>query len=157
MIFPMTRRTLVRALTVVLAFSLPVLILAQARRTPAAPTGTVWTSPTCGCCGKWVEHMTAADFTLSREMTNDLDAVAARQRVPEALRGCHTTQIGRYIVEGHVPADVVQKLLKEQPEVVGIAVPGMPAGSPGMESPNPQPYAVIAFKADGTTYEFARR
>ena len=77
--------------------------------------------------------------------------------MPESLRSCHTALIGGYVIEGHIPADVIRKLLKEQPKVVGIAAPGMPMGSPGMEGPNPQPYTIVAFKADGTTYEFARR
>lgn len=117
----------------------------------------VYLTPTCGCCGKWVEHLTAAGFKVTREVTTNLDGVAERQRVPEQLRTCHTAVLGSYLVEGHVPADVVQKLLKEKPKIAGIAVPGMPIGSPGMEGPNPRPYSVIAFTADGATSEFARK
>jgi hypothetical protein len=123
-----------------------------------APVGaTVYLTPTCGCCGKWTDHLKAAGFSVTREVTTQLDAVPARRRVPEALRSCHTAVIGSYLVEGHVPADLVQKLLKERPKIAGIAVPGMPAGSPGMESNYPVPYSIVAFRADGTTYEFARR
>ena len=131
----------------------------QQSKKPAASTeeGKVWLSPTCGCCGKWTDYMQTSGFKLSREVTTDLNASPARKRVPESVRSCHTALIGGYVIEGHVPADVIRKLLKEQPKVVGIAAPGMPMGSPGMEGPNPQPYSIVAFKADGTTYEFARR
>jgi hypothetical protein len=104
-----------------------------------------------------VDHLTAAGFTVKKTVTPDIDSIPARQRVPQNLRSCHTAVVGRYLVEGHIPADVVQKLLKERPDVEGIAVPGMPIGSPGMEGPNPQPYSIVAFKKDGSTYEFARR
>jgi hypothetical protein len=151
----MTRRSLLFAVTLVALVGLP-LLAAQARRTAAPPSGIVYVDPSCGCCSKWIQHMSGA-FALRREATDNLDAVPARQKVPERLRSCHTAVIGPYVVEGHVPVDVVQKLLAEKPDVVGIAVPGMPVGSPGMEGGTPQPYSVIAFKADGTTYEFAKR
>ena len=114
-------------------------------------------TPTCGCCGNWTDHLKRAGFAVTREVTSQLDAVPARRRVPDSLRSCHTAVIGNYLVEGHVPADLVQKLLKERPKIAGIAVPGMPAGSPGMESNYPVPYLIVAFRADGTTYEFAKR
>ena len=124
---------------------------------PKAVTATVYLTPTCGCCSKWVEHLEAAKIAVKREVTADLEAVPARTRVPSQLRSCHTAVIGDYLVEGHVPVDVIQKMLKEKPKIAGIAVPGMPMGSPGMEGPNPRPYSIVAFRADGTTYEFARR
>lgn len=86
---------------------------------------------------------------------NDLDAVPERQRVPAALRSCHTAVVDGYLVEGHVPAAVIHRMLRERPKITGIAVPGMPAGSPGMESPNPEAYDVVAFGPDGTRV-FAR-
>jgi hypothetical protein len=135
----------------------------NAQKKPAPPaaakaTARVVSSPTCGCCSIWVKHLESAGFAVERELRADLEAAPVRKRVPTQLKSCHTAQVGKYLVEGHVPADLVQRLLKEQPAgVVGIAVPGMPIGSPGMEGPNPRPYSVIAFKADGTTYEFARR
>jgi hypothetical protein len=147
------------ALAVLLAASAP--LAAQTTRKPAAAAkaveALVHLTPTCGCCGKWTEHLETAGFTVTRNVTKELEAVPARQRVPAQLRSCHTAVIGDYLVEGHVPADVIQKMLKERPEIAGIAVPGMPVGSPGMEGPNPRPYSIVAFKADGTTYEFARR
>jgi hypothetical protein len=85
------------------------------------------------------------------------DEAPPRKRVPEQLRSCHTATVGKYVVEGHVPADVIKDLLRQQPELEGIAVPGMPLGSPGMESATPQPYEVIAFDKNGRTSTFARR
>ena len=124
---------------------------------PAQAQGKVYLTPTCGCCSKWVDHMVAAGFKLEREVTTELEAVAPRKRVPASLRSCHTAVIGKYLVEGHVPADVVQKLQKENPAgVIGLSAPNMPVGSPGMEGPNAQPYPIVAFKADGTFYEYTR-
>jgi hypothetical protein len=129
----------------------------QQKPAPAAVDLKVFLTPTCGCCGKWADHLKQAGFTVTREVTTNLGAVPARKRVPGQLQTCHTAVVGQYVVEGHIPADVIRKLLKEQPKIAGIAVPGMPEGSPGMEGPNPRPYSIVAFKADGTTYEFARR
>ena|SRR6478736_1451627 len=130
---------------------------ASQRPASAAVEGTVYLTPTCGCCGKWVDHMNAAGFKLKREVTTDMQTVAAHRKVPESLHSCHTAVIGPYIIEGHVPADLIRKLLKEQPKIAGLAAPGMPAGSPGMDVPNSPPYTIVAFRADGTTYEYARR
>ncbi len=134
------------------------------KKTPpakAAPgAASVYLTPTCGCCSKWVDHMKAAGFDLAREVMvqAELDKVAARQKVPVNLRSCHTAVVGKYVIEGHVPADLVQKLLKEAPAtVVGLSAPNMPAGSPGMDVPNSPSYSIVAFKTDGSTYEFARR
>jgi hypothetical protein len=103
-----------------------------------------------------VEHLQAAGFSVETRMVDNLEAVPERQRVPESLRSCHTAVVGGYLVEGHIPATVVRRLLRERPKVAGIAVPGMPAGSPGMESPAPEAYEVIAFDKAGKTSVFAR-
>jgi hypothetical protein len=152
----MARRAL-RFLTTALLVGSTVALQAQSSKRAAPVAAKVYLSPTCGCCGKWADHMKAAGFAVTREVTAELDSVPARARVPERLRSCHTAVIENYLVEGHIPADVVRQLLKERPRIVGIAAPGMPLGSPGMESPNPQPYVIVAFRADGTGYEFARR
>jgi hypothetical protein len=152
----MTHTALRLVTTLVLACSTSALD-AQSKQKPPPVNATVYLTPTCGCCGKWTDHLKAAGFNVTREVTAQLDAVPARRRVPESLRSCHTAVIANYLVEGHVPADLVQKLLKERPKIAGIAVPGMPAGSPGMESNYPVPYSIVAFRTDGTTYEFARR
>jgi hypothetical protein len=152
----MIRATVLRTATILLLAAIAPVAAQTPKKAAPATDGTVWVSPSCGCCSKWVDYMIAAGFTLKKEVTADLQSVPARKRVPEAMRSCHTAQIGQYLVEGHIPADVVRKLLKEKPQVVGIAAPGMPMGSPGMEGPNAQPYTVIAFRADGSTYDFAR-
>jgi len=94
---------------------------------------TVFKSPTCGCCGNWVERIRAAGFKVNVTNTDNLDAVKKMASIPSHLQSCHTAKIDGYIVEGHVPVDVIRKLLKERPEIRGISVPGMPTGSPGME------------------------
>lgn len=151
----MTRTALRFATLVLVCATTP--LQAQSKPKPAPVGATVYLSPTCGCCGKWADHMKTAGFAVTREVTSQLDSVPARRRVPLTLRSCHTAVVGDYLIEGHVPTDLVQKLLKERPKIAGIAVPGMPAGSPGMESNYPVPYTIVAFRADGTTYEFARR
>jgi hypothetical protein len=131
-----------------------------AQKKPAAVQkldAKVYLSPTCGCCSKWTDHLKDAGFTVTREVTAELESVPARQKVPAKVRSCHTAVVGKYLVEGHVPADVVKQMLKDAPDIAGIAVPGMPTGSPGMEGPNPRSYSIVAFKADGSTYEYARR
>ena len=106
---------------------------------PAAQAIVVYKTATCGCCGKWVDHLKAAGFAPTVHTLQTMDEAPVRTRIPAALRSCHTATLEGYLVEGHVPADVIRKLLKEKPRVEGIAVPGMPAGSPGMESPAPRP------------------
>ena len=86
----------------------------------------------------------------------DLDAVSERKKVPQAVRSCHTAVVGGYVVEGHVPAAVVQRVLRDHPDVVGIGVPEMPAGSPGMESPNPVAYEVLAWRSSGQPFVYAK-
>jgi hypothetical protein len=120
---------------------------------PATPTLEVFKSPTCGCCSKWVEHMKQAGFTTKVTDLDDaeLDKLKAKQGIPRTAQSCHTAMIDGYTVEGHVPATEVQRLLKEKPQVAGIAVGGMPTGSPGMEvsGVKPQTYNVITFDKQG--------
>lgn len=100
---------------------------------PPSRAVRVYRSPTCGCCGGWVDHLRAAGFEVSVEMMDDVTPVARRLGVPDELRSCHTGEVAGYFLEGHVPAADVERLLAERPEAAGIAVPGMPIGSPGME------------------------
>lgn len=95
---------------------------------------TVYKSPTCGCCRNWVEHVKRHGFGAVVRDTSELTAIKTSLGVPANLRSCHTAVVAGYVIEGHVPADVIQRLLRERPDVVGIAVAGMPAGSPGMET-----------------------
>ena len=115
----------------------------------------VYKSSTCGCCNKWVEHLEANDFDVTAHDVADVSEIKTQMGVPTDLSSCHTAVLGKYVVEGHVPADIIERLLEEQPDITGISVPGMPTGSPGMEGPNAQPYNVIAFDAAGNRSVFA--
>lgn len=120
---------------------------------------TVYKSPTCGCCGKWVKHMQAAGFAVTVVDRPDVATVRAEKGVPPDLIACHTTTVrtegAEYVVEGHVPAADIVRLLKERPAVVGIAVPRMPAGSPGMEGGIRTPFDVVSFDAIGSRAVYA--
>ncbi|SHK47466.1 DUF411 domain-containing protein [Rhodothermus profundi] len=123
----------------------------------AQPTLTVFKSPTCGCCSDWVTHMQNAGFKVRVEDVQDMATIKARFRVPYQLQSCHTALIEGYVIEGHVPARDVQRLLQEKPAVAGLAVPGMPVGSPGMEQGDRRdPYDVLTFTTDGQTQVYAR-
>ncbi len=113
------------------------------------PLVTIYKNPECGCCGIWTDYLRAHGFEVEVVMTGNMDPVKRKAKVPYDLQTCHTAFIGNYVVEGHVPVPAITKLLDERPEVLGIAVPGMPAGSPGMPSVNPEPYQVFTFSADG--------
>lgn len=115
----------------------------------------VFKSPTCGCCTKWVEHLRANGFTPTSTNVNDMAPVKAQHHVPQAAESCHTALVGGYVIEGHVPAADIRRLLKEKPAVVGLAAPGMPMGSPGMEGPAAQAYDVVSFDRQGRTTMFA--
>ncbi len=124
----------------------------------AQTAGTIelYKSPYCGCCGKWAEHMTKAGFSVKTHEIDDVPATRKKLGMPEKLGSCHTAKIGNYLLEGHVPADDIKRLLKEKPKALGLAVPGMPAGSPGMDIPNSPPYETLLVQADGRTRIFAK-
>lgn len=114
-------------------------------------TVKVYKSPACGCCEAWVEHLRAAGFEVEVEDTNALAAVKAEQGVPAALQSCHTAVVGDYVFEGHVPVEDMVSFLQEAPDARGLAVPGMPVGSPGMEQGDRvDPYDVIMFDESGS-------
>ena len=150
-----------RFVPLALALAIPAGVVAQRSTakpvTPGPQAITVYKTATCGCCTKWVDHLKAAGFNPTVHVVENMSQSPITKRVPDSLRSCHTATLEGYLVEGHVPADVVKRLLKEKPRVEGIAVPGMPAGSPGMESPNHEPYNVIAFDAAGKTTVFAKK
>jgi hypothetical protein len=121
------------------------------------PSITVFKDPNCGCCKAWIEHLRAHAFTVTAKDTSDISAPKRTGRVPEQHYSCHTAFVNGYVIEGHVPAADIQRLLDEKPKIAGIAVGGMPIGSPGMEVGNRKDkYDVIAFNRDGTTRVFAR-
>ncbi|EGV49836.1 DUF411 domain-containing protein [Candidatus Endoriftia persephone] len=117
----------------------------------------VYKSPTCGCCKGWVSHLKENGYTVEVHNQRNMNPVKAELGVPRHLQSCHTAKVGEYVIEGHVPADVIARLLKEKPSIKGLAVPGMPMGSPGMEGPREDPYDVVTFQANGKTTVYARR
>ncbi|HEV7257791.1 MAG TPA: DUF411 domain-containing protein [Bosea sp. (in: a-proteobacteria)] len=132
-------------------------ITEAAAATEGLPRVTVTRDPNCGCCIAWVEHMRASGFAVEVVEIDDVVPLKVKLGVPEALMSCHTSQVGSYVIEGHVPADAVKRLLAEHPDAAGIAVAGMPIGSPGMEIKGeaPRPYEVVIF-ASGRQNVFAR-
>ena len=147
---PMTRRQLLSAIAMVAATG--VRPFAQ-----KGPVVQVYKDATCGCCSLWVEHLRKAGFSANVSDVQDMTTVKDTYGVPRQARSCHTAVVNGYVVEGHVPAADVQRLVTGRPNIVGIAVPGMPIGSPGMEVANvkPQPYEVLAFDKAGQTTVFA--
>lgn len=124
------------------------------RGAAAAVEVKVFKDPRCGCCTGWVRHLEASGFAVSVQDMEDLSGVKRLGGVPEELSACHTAIVDGYTVEGHVPAPALRRLLAERPDIRGLAVPGMPAGSPGMPSPTSERYEVLAFTADGRTSRF---
>lgn len=143
--YSMNRRSLVRLMA---ASVLVKHAIAGARAEEAVLT--VHKDPNCGCCTGWVRHLRDAGFTVRVEETAALDEVRSRLGIPPDLVACHTAEVAGYLVEGHVPAAAVRRLLVERPAARGLAAPGMPVGAPGMEGGKPQPYAVMLFDADGS-------
>lgn len=132
-------------------------LLLSANAALAVEAGRVWKNPSCGCCKSWISHMTANGFVLDAVEVDQtaLEAVKRQNGVSEGHASCHTARIGDYVVEGHVPASAVKRLLAEKPDAVGLAVPGMPAGSPGMETGGAgEAYDVLLIKKDGSSEVF---
>jgi len=122
------------------------------RRLAAEPAMVkVWKDPNCGCCNGWVDHLRRSGFSVAAVDTAELATIKSQLGVPGELASCHTAQIDGYIIEGHVPAVAIRRLLAERPAALGLAVPGMPIGSPGMEGGTPQLYDVVLFSAQATT------
>ncbi len=116
---------------------------------------TVYRSPSCGCCGKWIAHMEKHGFSVKEIQTEDMDSIKQQLGIPKALQSCHTTKVDGYVLEGHVPAGDVKQLLSTHPKAAGLAVPGMPANSPGMEMGGGAPnFSVLSFDKQGNTSTF---
>lgn len=105
----------------------------------------VFKSPTCGCCSDWVDHMQKNGFSVEVHNLRNMNPIKVEYGIPRNLQTCHTAKIGGYVIEGHLPAGDIQRLLKERPNITGLTAPGMPIGSPGMEGPRKAPYDVLAF------------
>ena len=142
----LTRRAVVTGLS-------GVALLASLQHAPAQslPKIVVNRDPSCGCCGGWIEHLRKSGFTAEVVESPDMARVKKRLGVPQALEACHTAEIEGYVIEGHVPATAISRLLAEKPRARGLAVPGMPTGSPGMEVEGaaPETYSVILFGPSG--------
>jgi len=123
--------------------------LATGVRAETYPPMIVSKDPNCGCCSGWVAHLRRNGFAVSVTETADVQSVKARLGVPADLSSCHTAEIAGYVIEGHVPAQAITRLLTDEPIALGLAVPGMPIGSPGMEGGTPEIYDVILFGKDG--------
>lgn len=118
---------------------------------------TMYKDPNCGCCGQWAEHMRSHGFSVKEIATPRMGEVKREAGVPQVLGSCHTAKVGGYVVEGHVPAADVKRMLADKPRILGISAPGMPQGSPGMEGPYPADrYDVVSFDRDGKQAVFAR-
>jgi hypothetical protein len=117
---------------------------------------TVYKTPTCGCCKAWVDHMSASGFAATVKDMADVNPVKREHKIAQPLWSCHTTLVGGYVIEGHVPAADVKKLLASAPKgIVGLTIPGMPASAPGMDLTPFRPYTVLSFDAAGKTAVFA--
>lgn len=142
-----------------------VFVLVVARVWQNSPTSTnptadivVYKTPNCECCNRWVDHLRDNGFDVGTVNMQSTQPKQSAVGVPHELRSCHTARVGDYWIEGHVPADLIQRLLQEQPKnVKGLSAPGMPVGSPGMEGPNPVEYKVMALHHDGLTSVYATR
>lgn len=141
-----------------LVASLLVLGLAQAAwAAPTTPVINVYKSPTCGCCNKWIDHLKANGFTVRAHDTENVAAHKIRLGVPVGYGSCHTAEVNGYVIEGHVPAKEMKRLLKEKPRARGLVVPAMPAGSPGMEiGDRKDAYGVFLVNRDGSTRTYAQ-
>jgi len=116
---------------------------------------TVYHDPRCTCCVAWMKHLHDHGFNVAREISVDMEDVRESAHVPVRFRSCHTAVVDGYVIEGHVPAADIRRLLKERPPLRMLAVPDMPEGSPGMEGPNPEPFDTLAITTDGEVYVYA--
>jgi hypothetical protein len=138
------------ALTLVTAAATP-----SADPNPSQTKITVYKDPSCGCCKSWIEHLIKHGYRVDAKDTPAMTEVKRTLGIPDALTSCHTAVVNGYLIEGHVPAADIARLLKEKPKVAGLAVPGMVTGSPGMEGPTKQHYQVLSFDKNGKTKVFA--
>lgn len=154
----MTRsRPVIPAIIFVLSSALLLGVLAMSvMKEAGADAVVVYKSPTCGCCTLWIDHLRANGFDVTEHDVDDVRPIKERLGLPHGLGSCHTAEVGGYVIEGHVPAADIRRLLKERPAVAGLAVPGMPMGSPGMEGAYSEPYDVLAFGRDGKTQVYAQ-
>jgi len=148
-----TRRRVLFALSVVAVAGSGALILAPSPL--EAEEVVVYKDPSCECCDGWARHMRQNGFSVVVNSVDDMTPIKRELGVPDAVESCHTANVGGYLVEGHVPADDIKRMLAQRPDIKGLAVPGMPMSAPGMDSPDREPFTVLAFDAEGMTRVFA--
>jgi hypothetical protein len=150
-----------RTVALAMAFTTLALTTAAVRTSPTdvetakKPVITVYKDPSCGCCKSWIEHLIKHGYRVDAKDTPEMTEVKRTLGIPDGLTACHTAVVNGYLIEGHVPAADIARLLEEKPKVAGLAVPGMPMGSPGMEGPRAQHYQVLSFDKAGKTKVFA--
>lgn len=151
-------RTLILSLLVITSFLTPLPASAESKDL-ALPEVKVWKSPTCGCCGKWAQHLRDNGFTVKEINTPSMAAIKRSVGIGPKLASCHTAIVGDYVIEGHVPAQDIKRLLSEKRTITGLAVPGMPLGSPGMEQEDgiKDKYDVLSFDNNGKVEVFAKQ
>lgn len=140
--------------TMVLAAMLAATAMAPRAFAGEKPAAVLYKNPLCGCCEAYADYLRANGYTVTVKLTHDLSLVKKRHGVPEGFEGCHTTLIGGYVVEGHVPVDILSRLLAERPDLTGISLPGMPMGSPGMGGEKAEPFTIFGF-GDAPTEVYA--
>ena len=155
----MTRRP-IKLVTLITTLALIGLTAQAVRSSPSVegvkkPTITVYKDPSCGCCKNWVEYLVKHGYQVDAKDTPDMPAVKRTLGVPAGLTSCHTAVVNGYLIEGHVSAEDIDRLLAQKPKIAGLAVPAMPAGSPGMDGPRTQRYQVLAFDKNGKTTVFS--
>jgi len=153
-----TRRAFIGLMTCLLVLGVAGYWVWGRTSSPHVPTVVVYDTPTCGCCAKWIEYLHDQGMRTIVHQEADMNRIKDRLGVPKAMRSCHTAQLGEYIIEGHVPAEDLKRLLEERPSVAGLAAPGMPPSSPGMAVPGAPtvPYDVMAFQKDGSASVYSR-
>ncbi|MDR0737262.1 MAG: DUF411 domain-containing protein [Zoogloeaceae bacterium] len=136
---------------------LPLLFVASVLADESLPTVTMYKNPSCGCCGAWAKHLQNAGFSRPQShAATDMSTARRALGMPEKYASCHTAKVGRYLLEGHVPAADIKRLLREHPDAIGLAVPGMPMGSPGMEGGKAETYDTLLILKDGSARVFQR-
>lgn len=155
----MSKKTMITASLALVAAAVAALLYVRGAYVPQAEAAdiVVYKDPQCGCCDNWVEHLRSSGFTVAARNETRMARIKAARGVPMQHASCHTADIAGYVIEGHVPADTIRRLLRERPRVSGIAAPGMPMGSPGMEGPHADRYNVVRFGPDGHIGVYERR
>jgi hypothetical protein len=154
------KRDYIRTVALAAAFASLALTTAAVRTSPSDvpaknPVITVYKDPSCGCCKSWIEHLVKHGYRVDAKDSPNMTEIKRTLGVPTGLTACHTAIVNGYLIEGHVPAADIDRLLTQKPRIAGLAVPGMPAGSPGMEGARSQRYQVLAFDKSGKTTVFA--